>query len=84
MNYHEKFQQELRRQVQRQNFAKIGKITAVHLGGSYTVELGGGQTLNSLNSIALNSKFYVGQWVTLESFGGDWVIAGEGAQKGGS
>ena len=76
------YDQEIRKQAQRQNFAKIAKVTVVHLGGLYTVELAGGQTLNMLNSLS-GSKFYVGQWVTLEYLGGDWVIAGEGAQRGG-
>lgn len=74
---------DISRKAHRENFAKIAVITVIHAGGRYDVELSGGQTMNKLNSISYGSKFYVGQWVTLEYFGGDWVISGESAQRGG-
>lgn len=80
---HGKIQHKLSQSADRQLFAKIAIITAVNTGGRYNVELTGGQEISNLNSISYGSKFYVGQWVTLEFFGGDWVISGESAQRGG-
>lgn len=73
----------IQRQAHKELFAKIGVITAVKTGGRYNVELTGGQTIYNLNSVSYGSRFYVGQWVTLEFFGGDYVISGESAQRGG-
>lgn len=71
------------RETKIDTFSKIAKVTLVQLGGVYDVELSGGQTMNSI-SCSTNSKCYVDQWVTLEFFGGNWVIVGDAAQRGGS
>lgn len=83
MDHQLKLSEKIRKGAKRENFAKIAKVTTVHPGGLYTVELSGGQTLNKLNSVSSGFRFSVDQWVTLEFFGGDWVIAGDSAQKGG-
>ena len=76
-------QRNINRKANNQNFAKIAKITAVLAGGQYDVETSNGVTMNGVVSVAYSIKFQVGQWVTLEFFGGDWVIAGIAAHKGG-
>ena len=82
-NFTKGLQRNVAKKASNQNFAKIAKITAVLPGGIYDVETSNGNPLTGLVNIAYNIKFQVGQWVTLEYFGGDWLIAGIAAHKGG-
>jgi hypothetical protein len=81
-DHNEQLAYNIRKQTSMDTFAKIAKVSVVIPGGRYDVELGGGQTLNGLTTVTKN-KYNVDDWVTLEFFGGDWVIAGMGSQKGG-
>lgn len=83
MDFQQSIAYNIRKNARKENFAKIAKVITVHPGGLYTVELSGGQTINKLNTNSSGFKYTVDQWVTLEHFGGDWIIAGESAQKGG-
>lgn len=66
-----------------QKFSQNAQIKAVNTGGYYDVVTQGGAIYNNITSSVRGIKFIVDQWVTLEFFGGDWVIAGISAMRGG-
>lgn len=71
------------KQIVKENFAKIAKITAINGKGYYNVETSGGAPYTNVVCLDYASKYQVGQWVTLEYYGGDWAIVGRAAYKGG-
>lgn len=82
-SFSKKLSTQISRNATNQKFAKIAKITAVLTGGYYDVEDSTGTPITRVVTVGANLKYYVGQWVTLEYFGGDWAIAGVSAHKGG-
>ena len=73
----------LHKAVTKENFAKIAKITAIHAGGYYDVETTGGIPYTNIVNTDFSTKYTIGQWVTIEYYGGDWAIVGRAAYKGG-
>lgn len=71
------------KQATNQNFAKIAKITAVKTGGYYDVESSSGTPITDVICLDYSKKYGIGDWVTLEYYGGDWAIVGRSAYKGG-
>ncbi len=79
----QKLHDTIQKQVANQNFAKIAKITAKKTGGYYDVELSSGETYTDVTCLDYSKKYGIGDWVTLEYYGGDWAIVGRSAYKGG-
>lgn len=82
-NEKQKRRDELQKAVTIENYSRIAKITAVLSGGYFNVELTSGTPITGVLSQDYSVKWAVGDWVTLEKFGGDWVIVGRAAYKGG-
>lgn len=79
----QKLHDTIHKQVNNQNFAKIGKVTAKKTGGYYDVELTSGEGYTDVICLDFSKKYGIGDWVTLEFYGGDWAIVGRSAYKGG-
>ncbi len=81
-NLNQRLNSRIHRQASVDTFSKMAKVTVVHTGGLYDLELAGGETINNMTTLT-SLKFYVDQWVTIEFLGGSWSIVGDGAQRGG-
>ena len=79
----DKFAQSAREQVRLANYAKVATIYSIDTNGYYTVKLLSGELISFVPSLNTGIKYFVGQSVTIEEFGGDWAIGGISAYKGG-
>ena len=82
-NHEQNKMDQIQKAVTKENFAKIAKITAINAGGYYDVETTSGVPYTNVCNMDYSTKYTLGQWVTIEYYGGDWAIVGRAAYKGG-
>lgn len=70
------------RYIHMSNVAKAAKILSRNSNGTYSVETLDGLTLNNVKNQTA-TKWQEDQWVTAEFMGGDYMITGLSAHRGG-
>lgn len=77
------FAKEARESADMNVFSKPALVLEKTSFGRYTVKLGNGGVMQDIATSNVGAKFKPGDWVTLEYYGGDWVIVGRSATRGG-